>query len=386
MGNIVDYLKSFGQKPFSEVNFKREDALCLSQLSYLKFDELLSEMSPEQVLLKDLRNYKTFDALFSDVRYEKPNRELYDAFTASRRFENLKLSFYINRIDTEDETQFSAITFTMPGAGVFVCFRGTDENMVGWQEDARLALNKPVEGQKLSARYLDDVASGIHGPFMVGGHSKGGNLAMYSSMCCHKAVRERISRIYSFDGPGFRRSFLESHNYAEIEDRVERIIPKSSYVGLMFASDSNHMVVEAKELGLAQHIPYNWVIERGRFKEGKLKKNHINMLDAFNKTVLSLDEKGAETFVNYLTDLMGSFDAATTIELSEDVMKHMLSAARAQKEVDEDTKKFMEAFLKTYFEILGDSINSEMQDRRLDFQSKLEEVFGKRKIKKLGGV
>ena len=385
MGNIVDYLKSFGQKPFSEVNFKREDALCLSQLSYLKFDDLLQEMSDEKILLKDLSGKDSFDSLFSDVRYEKQNRELYDAFISSRRFENLKLSFYINRIRVEDETQFSAVTFTMPEAGVFVAFRGTDENVVGWQEDARMALNKPIEGQKLSVRYLDDVAAKIHGPFMVGGHSKGGNLAMYSAMCCHKAVRERISRVYSFDGPGFRKTFLDSHNYSEIEDRVERIIPKSSYVGLMFASDKNHMVVEAKELGLSQHIPYNWVIERGRFKEGKLKKNHLNMLDAFNKTVLSLDEKGTETFVNYLTDLMGSFDAETTIEISEDVMKHMLNAARAQKEVDENTKKFMEAFLKTYFEILGDSINTEMQDRRLEFQSKLEEVFGKTKIK-LGGV
>ena len=352
MGNIIDYLERYCSKTFYDVPFKREDAICLAQLSYLKFDELVPSMSSHEVLLSDLKDREGFDTLFSDVRYETKNRELYAAFVKSVRFNDLKLSFYINRIDTEDESQFSAITFTLPGGNIFITFRGTDETMIGWHEDVDMALHEAVPGQKLSVEYLNNVSKSVHGPFMVGGHSKGGNLAMYASMCCDDKARDRISKIYCLDGPGFRSSFLTEHNYNEIKDRVERIIPKSSYVGLIFASDKDHMVVDSRYLGFSQHILYNWVIERGRLKEAKLSKRHIRTLKAFNDTVLSLNEEETVMFVQCLKDFMDSFDADTTIELKEDISKHLYAALKSQKKIDEDTKKLMEDFVRTYLELL----------------------------------
>ena len=71
MGNIIDYVKEKGDKLFSERAFSKEDALVLSQFVYLKFDNLMDEMSKKEVSLSDLQNSENFDDLFFDYRYEK---------------------------------------------------------------------------------------------------------------------------------------------------------------------------------------------------------------------------------------------------------------------------------------------------------------------------
>ncbi|MBP5599468.1 MAG: hypothetical protein J6X48_04225, partial [Lachnospiraceae bacterium] len=108
MGNIIDYVKEKGDKLFSERAFSKEDALVLSQFVYLKFDNLMDEMSKKEVSLSDLQNSENFDDLFFDYRYEKDNRALFGAMVSSNRFKDMKMCFYVNKVDEETETQFAA--------------------------------------------------------------------------------------------------------------------------------------------------------------------------------------------------------------------------------------------------------------------------------------
>ena len=124
-----------------------------------------------------------------------------------------------------------------------------------------MAFLSPVPGQAYSVEYLNTVASRILCPFYVGGHSKGGNLAVYSAMNCRPEIQERIVGIYSLDGPGFRPEVLEKCNYGRIADRVRKILPHSSLVGMLFESNQNYQVVESRTFGLAQHDPYTWLVE-----------------------------------------------------------------------------------------------------------------------------
>ena len=145
MENIIEYVKVYGKDSFGERRFCREDALVLSQFSYLKFEGILEVMSRVPVSITEINSSKVRDSLFSDYRYEKDNRALFDAMMTSVRFSDLKVAMYINRI--EEGTQFAAFTFIMPGSNTLIVFRGTDETIVGWQEDMGLALKRNIGGQ-----------------------------------------------------------------------------------------------------------------------------------------------------------------------------------------------------------------------------------------------
>lgn len=375
MGNIIDYVLEKGNETFREASFCEEDALVLCQFVYLKFDALLKPLDENPVSLSELDKSILKESLFSDPRYEKDNRALFEAMTLSKRFCDIRLCMYINRIETENETQFAAVTVLCPGEKNIVVFRGTDENMVGWQEDFGLALKKPIAGQMLSVKYLHDVADRIHGDFMVAGHSKGGNLAVYSSMCVEKTTRRRISRIYSFDGPGFRPDFLKENDYEKIEDRVIKIIPKSSLVGMLLDDGEDSVVVEARAIGMKQHNPFMWVIKDGHFVRSELSDQHKLILKSLNEWILSLNETGLERFVLLLNDILDSTEADTTVEFSENVIKHAIPAIKAAKEVDDETKAFFLGFIRSYLNLASDMVTEEAKAKMEETFSEVKEHF-----------
>lgn len=373
MGNIIDYVLENGNKTFKEAPLCNEDALVLCQFIYLKFDELLEQLDEKTVSITELDHNPKKDMMFSDPRYEKDNRALFEAMTVSKRFADVKLCMYINRIEIENETQFAAATFLCEDDTKIVVFRGTDENMVGWQEDFGLALKRPIVGQMLSVMYLKDVADMLNGDFMVAGHSKGGNLAVYSAMCVEKAVRKRISRIYSFDGPGFRPDFLEEKNYGKIEDRVVKVIPRSSLVGMLLDDGEDSLVVEARNIGMKQHNPYMWVIKDGHFEKSELSEQHKLLLKSLNEWILSLNELGLERFVLLLNDILDSTEADTTVEFSENVLKHAVPAIKTAKDVDDETKEFFFGFVRSYLEMASEMVTEEAKSKMEETVSEVKE-------------
>ena len=64
-------------------------------------------------------------------------------------------------------------------------------------------------------------------PLYLGGHSKGGNLAMYAAIR-EQTIQPAITRVYNFDGPGFRPSFYERYDCTAILDRIHTYVPKDS--------------------------------------------------------------------------------------------------------------------------------------------------------------
>ncbi|MCM1551791.1 MAG: DUF2974 domain-containing protein, partial [Butyrivibrio sp.] len=214
------YLKEYGDVPFTERPMNDVDSLVLCQLAYLKFDGLVPgiDTNAPSVTLKELAKHPMADGLFADERFEKDNRELFARMLAGRRFCNLKLNCYINIVEKEWETQFAAITCILEDNTIYVAFRGTDETIVGWKEDFNMAYLSPVPGQAMSVKYLNMVTEKFGNLFYVGGHSKGGNFAVYSAMKCVPKVQERILKVYCMDGPGFRPEVLEECGYDRIKD------------------------------------------------------------------------------------------------------------------------------------------------------------------------
>ncbi len=350
---IKGYLEQYGDIPFQERPMNHVDSLILCQFAYLKFDGLAPHLYTDQpaVTLSQLALHADFDRLFADERYEKDNRALFQGMLGGRRFRDMGISCYINIIEKEWETQFSAVTFFLGDGTVYVAFRGTDETIVGWKEDFNMAFLSPVPGQAMSVKYLEAAAAGFDGPFYVGGHSKGGNLAVYSAMNCAPAVQERIRRVYSMDGPGFPPEVLEKCGYEKIADRVVKLLPHSSLVGMLFEWNAHYQVVESKSFGLAQHNPYNWLVKDGEFVMAEDIGERVRLTDnTINEWLRSLDKDKARTFVDTLYQVIAASEAEDLIAFTADWRKSMNGMVAALKEVDDETAEVLREIVRALFE------------------------------------
>lgn len=374
-GTILEYLKEYGDVSFRDTPMNEVDSLVLCQFAYLKFDGLVPgvEENAHSIRLKDLENHSDYEKLFADERYEKVNRKLIMAMLAGKRYRNMKMNCYVNIVEKEWETQFSAITFLLDDGTLYVAFRGTDETIVGWKEDFNMAFLSPVPGQAYSVKYLNSVGSRLHRPFYVGGHSKGGNLAVYSAMNCNPEIQERIIKIYSMDGPGFRPEALQESNYDVIARRVEKILPHSSLVGMLFEWDMRFKVVESRTFGLLQHNPYTWLVKDGKLVEVKDIYERRKLLDnTLNEWILSLDEEHLRLFVDTLFQVINASQAEDLIQFTAEWKKSMNGIVAALKEVDDQTVSILKEVVKSLFEIAGDKMMQDVSNSTAQLKQKLK--------------
>lgn len=383
MGTILDYLKEYGDYTFSEKPLNEVDSLVLCQFAYLKFDGIvpgIGENAPA-VSMGYLNSHQDKDKLFADERYREKNTKLYDGMLKSARFSTLRMNYYINIIEPWQETQFSAVTFFLEDGSVYIAYRGTDETIVGWKEDFNLAFSEPVIGQIRSVKYLEQAAETFASPFYIGGHSKGGNFAVYAAMNCREDVQERIGKIYSHDGPGFRPEIREKGNYEKIARRVIKIIPHSSLVGMLLESHAaGYMVVESKSFGLLQHDPYTWLVREDEFVRAKdIYKRRKFMDETLNEWILSMDEKQIHTFVDALYEVVSASQAETLMDFTADWRKSMTAVITAFKGLDGETAAMIKKIVISLFELAGERAKEGIKE---GWQEKTEEGRMKKEDRK----
>lgn len=370
---LATYIRDYGDYTFMEKPMNDVDSLVLCQFCYLKFDGLVPLVTEykKSVSIRDLAEHARYDDLFLDKRYEKDNRELFDAMLGSRRYCNLKMNCYINIVEEEWETQFSAITFLLEDSTIYVAYRGTDESIIGWKEDFNMAFQSPVPGQSYAVKYLHMVAKKFFSDFYVGGHSKGGNLAVYAAMNCTEKVQERIIKIYSMDGPGFREDVLEQQKYDAVANRIVKILPQSSLVGMLFETSPHYKVVESRTFGFLQHNPYTWMIEGDDFLYAKgIYESRKRANKTLNEWLMRLDDGERKMFVDTLYQVISASKAENLIDLTADWKKSMNGIIGALKEVDDNTASALREIIKELFEIALENLKHRKSVRKRAKESK----------------
>ncbi len=368
-GTMIDYIMEYGDYTFEEKPLNEVDSLILSQFAYLKLDGIVPLVTENKrsVNLQTIYDHPDFDKLFADVRFEKNNRELFMTMLASKRFKGIKLNCYINILEPEWETQFSAVTFILSGGVLYLAYRGTDETIVGWKEDFNMAFLDPVPGQSFAAKYMNMVTGRLRQRFYVGGHSKGGNFAVYASLCCKEQVQDRIIKVYNHDGPGFRPEVMARLNYDKMKDRIVRILPHSSLVGILFShAGSSYQVVESTTFGLWQHDPYTWMVEEDHFVKVKdIYRSRKFSGDTINDWILSLDEEQVRTFVETFYKVMSASNTETLIDFTADWKKSIMGVLMASQELDEETKDALKAVIKALFSMAKERMKLELKSINL---------------------
>ena len=121
-----------------------------------------------------------------------------------------------NKFNKEEEMQFFAVTVLMPDNTIFLSYRGTDDTLVGWKEDFNMSFKSHIASQLDSVKYINDIAKKYQNNIRIGGHSKGGNLAVYAAVFANEDIKPRITNVYNNDGPGFADDITNTKEYKEI--------------------------------------------------------------------------------------------------------------------------------------------------------------------------
>lgn len=335
--NMYEYVTKFGEYTFDEKEFNDVDNLILSVIMYLDFTNIVSPKKDTITLRNAALDYlHTHDKkIVSKLGIaQKDAYNLIEIVMETRRYKDILLSNY--RYITSLDSQFSALVFDLNKKIKFIGFEGTDEYISGWKEDAYLAIKFPVDAQKYAIKYLNEVVSLFDKKIIIGGHSKGGNLALVAGMYARGYIKRKIKLIYSNDGPGLREQEYNSRNYKSIQSKYIHIIPNYSLVGVILKNDTYH-IVESTKKNILAHSASTWLIEDNHFQitsqSEVSKKLESSVNDFLNNTT-------DEELERVIKAIFMSLERAGIVYVKEILnFKALLDIVKSIKNIDKTTKK-----------------------------------------------
>lgn len=344
MPNLFDYFAWRGDLSFNASPFCEVDNLIFSMLSFMDLSGIVSDsIIGMPVKLSDA--FEKYSKKFPDGErfgqiIPQATGDIFKLAANSNRFHDSYITAYRSETDEDAVSQFAAVTFVLPDNSIFVAFRGTDDTLVGWREDFNLSFMHPAVAQAKAVDYLTEVASVHRGDIRIGGHSKGGNLSVYSAVFAPDDIKKRIITAYSNDGPGFVEEVIESAEFKEMSSRICTIVPQSSVIGMLLEHMEDYCVIESTiSNGLFQHDPFSWSVVGNSFVHldelSKKGKRHDRVLSEWIRGMTVNDRR---ELTKTLFGVLDSTGAKTLSDLTVDKREKISAAIRAYSELDKDTK------------------------------------------------
>lgn len=334
MGNIMDYISWRGDLSFEQSQFNEVDNLILACFSYVNLDGIPAVTKQKGIGLKKLTEefmkLHTMKELEADKSFIRLAPFMMMEMAKSVRFGKCVVRNYVNDIVTEAEQQFAAMEIVLEDGTSYVSFRGTDDTIIGWKEDFNLSTGV-VPAQKRAIEYLQKISEHTDGMLRVGGHSKGGNLAIYGSVMC-KSAHEKILEIYSNDGPGFSREFQELPEMKEMMPKIIRIIPEYSIIGTLLEHEKEPVIVASSSKGLLQHDGFSWEVQGPALvRRDSLNKTALRFIEILHKWIDGMDTEQKRLLIE---DLFATLQASGYENLSEVQSGGLKSLAAMVKRVE----------------------------------------------------
>ena len=338
MANVCDYIKWRGDLDLEKSDFNEIDNLILSRFSYFPFDNIIEEN--EVVTIKELSERFNKQDINKLPILWKDDVDLFPLMGQSKRFGEMLATKYINKIDVEQEKQFSAITVLMPDDTIFVSYRGTDNTIVGWKEDFNMSFKSHIASQISAKEYLEIIAKEYPDKkIRIGGHSKGGNIAVYAATFVSNEIKDRIINVYNNDGPGFCEDVIETPEYQETIKKVHTYIPQSSIIGRLMNHKEKYTVVESVQKGIMQHDLYSWQVLGKEFITLKELTDGSEFVDKTIKGWLeNVEPAKREQVIDVVFDILNATDAQTMKDLKANWFSSGRVIMTSYKNIDNETK------------------------------------------------
>lgn len=330
MASIVDYISWRGDLTFDQDPFNEVDGMILSELSYIDF-RILGARMPKS--LREAGQLWTQGQGRDQIRdheiIRQPAFDLLVQAGQSDRFGPLEIRDFVYEVSQEDDSQFGAISYFYGDHLLFVAFQGTDLHVIGWKEDFALTYLPAIPSQEKAKAYLRAHLDQVDYPIYLGGHSKGGNLAVYSLAFQDRENQDKVAQVFNYDGPGFMEDILLEPSYQRIVDKISTIIPQDSLVGLLLHRLEDPIVIRSDCKNIKQHLGYYWDLEGKAFIRAKLSKEAKALSLVLGKTLSQLNEDQRRDLTDAVFSLFG-----------ENLEDNLIIGTRAY-----NIKKFQQAIL-----------------------------------------
>ena len=375
MANLLDYLDWRGDLTLAQDPFNEVDNLILAELSFVDFRGIVPEPGKDA----GIPLHQAAEAFFAripdgqsvDMGVLVPAAipDMLQKMAASRRFGDMRLHGFVDRLDVGKGEQFAALTIETGDGMLYLSFRGTDDTLAGWKEDLELACMPEVPAQKRAVEYTRAIAKQIpRKKLRLGGHSKGGNLAVYAGVFCPENVQRRIAAIWSNDGPGFHTDLLELPEHRRIANRIHSIVPKSSVVGMLLEHEEDYTVVDSNQLGFMQHDGFSWQVMGSQFVTLRQVTRQAHLADQeLRQWVQNLTVEQRAIFVDALFHVLSASGAVTLTDLKTDSLKAVGVMIKAMKDLDKETRdgllEFVSILFKSNFRMILEGIQEETEKK-----------------------
>ena len=339
MAGINTYIKEYGDKTFNEEKINEIDNVILSSVVYLNFDGIVPK-NKKSISLCEAGNIFLYKYNYFDVSKlgiaQKVSYKILKQIVNTKRYKDIQMYNYKYIWDTD--TQFGAVCFKVKKKFIYVAFEGTDNLLSGWKEDFQMAYEFPVPSQKLAVKYLNENIKLFDKNIIVGGHSKGGNLALVSSMYCKNRINKKIKQIYSNDGPGLKKEQIESENYSKIRDRLIHLVPNYSYVGVLLRNDK-FTVIKTNRKDFMAHAVSSWQVNENEF----IRENLSSISDSFRNSLLKwLDEHDLNQREKMISTVFKTLEESGIKNLNDFFnLKNAITVIRNINNIDDETKKLV---------------------------------------------
>lgn len=355
---IFDYIKKYGNYSFEEKEFTEVDCVIFSFLGYADMEGILtktSKMTINEVAQKLLELHRNKQ---KNIIATREAIKLFIAMKDTIRYKDC-LIYHYDYIGNFD-LQFGVFSIEYQKNKVFVTFEGTDQLFSGWIEDFMLSCEFPTISHKKAINYLNKYYTFSNKELIVGGHSKGGNLALVASMYANFIVRSKIKFICNADGPGLLDKQFYSSKYRDISDKYVHIIPESSYIGL-FLNHDHDKIIKASNKGVLSHAANFWVVDDDQFVPSVLnpmsQKLDVRLRDWLNK----YNDKDKFNFVSNLDMLLRRANVSSALELVSKNTK-LFRLLRETNDIDEETKKQLNELLSIVIDCFKATKKEEFND------------------------
>jgi hypothetical protein len=375
MANLLDYLNWRGDLTLAQAPFNEVDNLILAELSFVNFGGIV----PPPGGGKGVPLKQAAEAFFAKFAADEPIEmgvlvpdaipDMLQRMACSLRFGDMMLNCFADRLDVEAGEQFAALTVDTGDGALYLSFRGTDDTLAGWKEDFEMACMPEVPAQKKALEYSLAVAKQFpRKKLRLGGHSKGGNLAVYAGVFCPEKLQNRVIDIWSNDGPGFHMDLLELPEYRRVADRVRSIVPKSSVVGMLLEHSEEYTVVDSDQLGFMQHDGFSWQVMGNHFITLRQVSPKAHLSDQeLRSWVQRLSVEQREKFVTALFDVLTASGAVTLTDLKAESYKAVGPMIKAMTHLDKETREglmnFAGILFKSNFRLVLEGIQEETEKK-----------------------
>ncbi len=375
MANINNYLEWRGDIPLSsDFPFNEVDSMIMARFSYLLFDKI--EMKKKETI-------KSISLKMKDFPNEKflynGDKEMITNLGESERFKNLIVTDFVKNNNRKQEKQFGAIVIHLSDSELYISYIGTDLTIYGWKEDFNMGFMEHVPCQLMGLDYLKEIAAKYpNKKIRIGGHSKGGNVAIYAAITAPREIQNRIIKVYNYDGPGFNKKIIEEYETKNIIDKIETYIPQDSIIGRVLYHKEKTTIVLSLEKGIYEHDIFSWQITRDNLI--KLAKN-TDMSETIDKTltewVETTTDKQREILIDAIFEIFYSTDADTFADMTSNLGKNIPKIMKKYTEIPESDKKVVSDML---FRIVKTNMHVKIKEEQKKFEDFKNEYIAKGKL------